>query len=526
MIDPNEPKPRVDFILYNATIYTVDSNFSIQHAMVIDDGHIIACGSNDLVKNYQADSVWNANGLFIYPGFIDAHCHFSGYAMSKSQISLAACNTWKEVVSALKRGEKKNLTTWIQARQWDETRSKDGLLVTKEALDREFPDIPVSIMRIDGHSMLCNSKALDKAGITVQSLINGKKPEQRDGQLTGWVRDELMEELLNHIPEPGEEEALDYLRETEIEFFKEGVTSFVDCMVENSWMHHVMKAYEEHRIQIHGNYVLTSSSKNLNEFLSKGKINTQAYSICGFKVFADGTLGSKSAAMLENYEHSKGKGQLIVSRDSLMHLAQQIYASDFQLMVHAIGDSSNRMVLQGLSNILKDKNNRRWRLEHAQVVKAQDKHLFGEYSIIPSVQPSHALSDMRWLYDRIGKLRGKDAYAYQDLLNENGWLALGTDFPVEPLNPIRTFCAAVFRKNEKNEPKGGFQMENALSRKDALRGMTIWAARSVFDDKLRGSLENGKVANFVVLPIDLMKADIGPLYSSHIIRTYVNGISQ
>lgn len=514
---------KVDFIVTHATIYTVDSNFSVQHTLVIHEGKIIACGSEELLQKYQADSVWDAQGLFLYPGFIDAHCHFSGYALSRSQISLEKCTTVDEVLATLKTVKHKKKGDWIQARQWDDTKMKGGTELNLALLDKKFPEEAVCIMRIDGHSILCNTKALTLAGMNTNTVLAGKKLESVNGKLTGWLRDEAMQQVLKMIPEPEEDLAVEYMQKTEEEFFKNGLTSFVDCMVENSWMHDLISAYDKNKLRIHGHYVLTTSADNINEFLLNGRMKEKHYSICGFKVFADGTLGSKSAAMLSHYQNESQRGHMIVSRDSLLQLARLIHAGNLQLMVHAIGDSSNRMVLNVMAEVLKKKNDRRWRIEHAQVVNPQDLHVFGDYSIIPSVQPTHALSDMRWLKDRIGIDRAPHAYRYHDLLKQNGWFALGTDFPVEPLDPLRTYCAAVFRKNEKKEPITGFQMENAVSREEALKGMTIWAAKSVFDEKDRGSIEPGKEANFVILPVDLMKADMESIYQSKVLRTYMSG---
>jgi predicted amidohydrolase YtcJ len=204
-------------------------------------------------------------------------------------------------------------------------------------------------------------------------------------------------------------------------------------------------------------------------------------------------------------------------------LSKKLIKTNYQLAVHAIGDGANHEVLTIFSKYLKTKNDRRWRIEHAQVVDSNDVHLFGDYSIIPSVQPTHAISDMVWAKERIGEERIKNAYAYNALLKQNNWMPLGTDFPVEELNPLNTFCAAVFRKNEVQKPTNGFQFENAITRQDALRGMTIWAAKSVFKEKEVGSIEVGKKADFVILSTDLMKADMTEIYQAKIDQVFLNG---
>jgi hypothetical protein len=198
-------------------------------------------------------------------------------------------------------------------------------------------------------------------------------------------------------------------------------------------------------------------------------------------------------------------------------------ASQLQLCTHAIGDSGNRQILNLYSAALKGKNDRRWRIEHAQVVNENDFHFFSDYTIIPSVQPTHATSDMYWAGDRLGSNRIKNAYAYQQLLQTNHWMPLGTDFPVEDISPIKTFYAAVVRKDAKGFPAEGFQMENALTREQAIRGMTIWAAKAGFEEKQKGSLEVGKAADFIMVDKDLMKCDAGEILGTLVLRTYING---
>ena len=193
------------------------------------------------------------------------------------------------------------------------------------------------------------------------------------------------------------------------------------------------------------------------------------------------------------------------------------------MCTHAIGDSGNRVLLNIYGKYLKGKNDLRWRIEHAQVVNENDFHYFKDYNIIPSVQPTHATSDMYWAGDRLGKDRLKGAYAYQQLLQQNGWIPLGTDFPVEGISPFKTFYAAVIRKDEKGFPAGGFQMENALTRDQALRGMTIWAARSAFEELEKGSLEAGKLADFIVLDQDIMTAPAQSLLNTRVLKTFLNG---
>jgi len=241
-------------------------------------------------------------------------------------------------------------------------------------------------------------------------------------------------------------------------------------------------------------------------------------------MFADGALGSRGACLLQPYSDQKNwRGFLLSDPKHFQQIAEKIIKSNFQLATHAIGDSANRVMLKIYASVLKGKNNRRWRIEHAQILAPSDINMFGQYSIIPSVQPTHATSDMYWAGSRLGKKRLKTAYAYKQLLDQNGWLPLGTDFPVEDINPIYTFYAAVVRKDLKGFPANGFQPENALSRIEALRGITLWAAKANFEEKEKGSIEVGKYADFVILDNDIMKIKGADLPKVKVLKTYVNG---
>jgi predicted amidohydrolase YtcJ len=246
--------------------------------------------------------------------------------------------------------------------------------------------------------------------------------------------------------------------------------------------------------------------------------------VCAFKLYADGALGSRGACLLQPYNDQPGwYGFLLKDRAYFDSIAHVLVNSPFQMCTHAIGDSANRVMLQIYASVLKPGNDRRWRIEHAQVVHPDDICLFGKFAIVPSVQPTHATSDMYWAGERLGKQRLRYAYAFQDLLKQNGWLPLGTDFPVEDIDPRKTFYAAVFRQDSTGYPPGGFQPENALTREQALRGMTIWAACAQLEEHEKGSLEPGKWADFVVMEKDLMQIPSLDILHNRILATYLAG---
>lgn len=514
---------RVDLIVKNAVIYTVDSSMSKASVMVVHHGKIVALGDSSLLQQYSSKEIINANKLFIYPGFQDAHCHFSGYSLDLEKLDLSNSTSMDQIIKRCIQFNQEHHPHWIQGRQWDEHDFEIQNTPNKTALDSAFPNQPVFLLRVDGHAALCNQKALDLAGIDITSRIEGGTIGITNGKLNGMVYDNAMRTISAIIPDEGYAMAVSFFEQTQQKFFQHGITSFTDCMVENEWMHALIKAYQEKKLIIRGSYVLTSSLKNKQEYLHQ-RIRNEVYQICGFKVFADGSLGSRGACLKEPYtdqpEHS---GYESVSMDSLKRLSLELLPTHYQLLVHAIGDKTNHDVLTLLNTILPEKHDKRWRIEHAQVVDPIDLSLFQTKNIIPSVQPTHATSDMAWVHERLGTERSKHAYAYNNLLHALGWLPLGTDFPVEAINPLHTIYAAVARKNEHEEPANGFQMENALSREDALRGMTYWPAKAVFNEHITGSLEIGKEADFIILPVDLLRDDLKTIRESAVLATYLHG---
>jgi predicted amidohydrolase YtcJ len=270
--------------------------------------------------------------------------------------------------------------------------------------------------------------------------------------------------------------------------------------------------------------MLTDSSVNYDYYLQHGPYKTDRLNVSSFKLYADGALGSRGACLINEYADKPGwHGFLLKDTIYYRQVIEKLYNTKFQVCTHAIGDSGNREILKIYAAVLKEKNDRRWRIEHAQVVNENDFHFFGDYNIIPSVQPTHATSDMYWAEQRLGPVAIKGAYAYQQLLKQNNWIPLGTDFPIEDISPLKTFYAAVMRQDSKGFPAGGFQMENALTREEALRGISIWAARSGFEEKEKGSLEAGKFADFIILDKDLMQCSPAEMLGAQVTTTFIFG---
>jgi hypothetical protein len=513
-----------DLIIHHAKIYTVDSNMDTASVMVIKDGKFIAVGGDTLLNQFQAKNTIDAKGQFIYPGFMDAHCHFTGYAMDKYKLILYGCTSFEACIEKIIAYAKTNRGTWIEGRMWDQNQWAQKEFPTKDTLDQLFPNTPVFLMRVDGHAVLCNQKALDLAKITIHSTCSGGEFQQKNGKLTGILIDNACKAVIDILPKRTQHDCINDFIAAQQDCVAYGLTSVIDCSVKNEIAQWLIAAQEKNKLQIRTSILLTDDKENFETFLHQSPLHTYQMHILGFKIFADGSLGSRGAYMMQDYNDAPNHhGHMLKSADSIKAIATAVSHSDYQLCIHAIGDGANHEVLRIFTDILPPNNNRRWRIEHAQVVAPSDFHYFGESKIIPSVQPTHAISDMTWAKDRIGAERLKTAYAYQQLLLQNNWLPLGTDFPVEGINPLHTFYAAVFRQDEHENPQNGFQTENALSRKEALQGITIWAAKSAFEEDQKGSIEKGKLADFVILPIDLMNANPNEIYNAKVTSTFIGG---
>ena len=517
---------KVNLIIHHAKIYTVDSAFSIAQAMAIRDGKIVATGTNDeILKKYEAGETIDASGKTIFPGFIDAHCHFTGFATDMWKCDLTGTTSFEEIINKIEAYSKKTPTLWIYGRGWDQNDWQVKKFPDKKILDSLFPDRPVFLKRIDGHAALVNQKALDIAGINANTIVKGGSIELEKGRPTGILIDNAMDVAELKIPLLSDSLAKKYYTDAQQLCFAVGLTGVHDCGISEHTVEMVDTEQKAGRLKMKIFALLSDSSHYYDKWIAKGPYITERLHVGGFKLYADGALGSRGACLLQDYSDKKGwKGFLLSDTGYIMDVANKLANSPLQLCTHAIGDSGNRTILKIYANALKGKNDRRWRIEHAQVVDVNDFHFFSDYNIIPSVQPTHATSDMYWAETRIGPRRIKNAYAYKQLFETNGWIPLGTDFPVEDISPFKTFYAAVIRKDSKGFPSSGFQTENAITREQAIRGMTIWAAKSAFEEKIKGSLETGKSADFILLDLDLMKCNSDEILKTSVKATYINGI--
>lgn len=525
LIACNSQMKKIDTLIINGKVYTCDSNFSESEAIALDDGRIVETGSTAaLSEKYAGAEVIDATGKFIYPGFIDAHAHFLGYGLGLREADLIGTNSWEEILERLQNYAKEHPEGWITGRGWDQNDWKNKSFPDNTQLNALFPDRPVVLSRVDGHAAIANQKALDMAGVHPGDAISGGDIEVKDNRLTGILIDNAMSLVYDQIPAPDKEQMTDALKEAEKNCFAAGLTTIVDCGLPYQAALLIDSLQQQGTLKMRMYIMLSDAQQNYDYLFEHGPIETDRLQVRSFKLFADGALGSRGACLMQPYSDKPGwNGFLLSSASHFDEMAAKIYEHGFQMCTHAIGDSGNRVILETYAKYLKGPNDRRWRIEHAQVINENDFHYFGDYDIIPSVQPTHATSDMYWADERLGEDRIKHAYANKELLMQNGWIPLGTDFPVEDISPIKTFYAAVFRQDASGYPEGGFQMQNALFRKETLWGMTLWAAKGNFEEKKKGSIEAGKMADLLMLDTDLMQADAKDVLRTKVLMTIVGG---
>jgi predicted amidohydrolase YtcJ len=515
-------KMEVDKIIFAKRIYTVDSNFSEVDAIAIRDNKIFDLGSKKNIKQkYTAKETLDFGNNTIYPGFYDAHAHFYGLGIQQQRVDLVGTKSWEEVIERVLEFQKKYQVQFITGRGWDQNDWEIKEFPNNEKLNKLFPHTPIALRRIDGHALIANQAAIDLAKISKDTKYSGGEIEVKNGKLTGLFIDNPMELLESAIPPPSKSEIYKALKDAENICLKNGLTTIADAGLEKDVLDDIFRF--EDSLSIHLYLMASATDPKIGDILKNGHRIGKKHELRSIKFYADGALGSRGACLHQDYSDQPGhRGALLSPLSFLDSIAQFCKTYNFQLNTHAIGDSANTNVLETYNKFFENHKNSRWRIEHAQVIQPNSFKLFSS-GVLPSVQPTHATSDMYWAEERLGKERIRHAYAYKDLLKQNGRIALGTDFPIEKVNPIHTFYSAVARKDLKKYPEKGFQKENALSRKETLKGMTIWAAYSCFQENDKGSIEIGKIANFTVTNIDLITCPEDSILNTRVVATIIDG---
>ncbi len=519
-------RQEADLILFNASLYRADNSFLSNGALAIREGRVAATGPADaLLSAFKARETVDLQGKYLYPGFIDAHAHFYGYGMKLLQYAdLSETGSPEEVYERLRLHQQAQGGEWLLGRGWDQNDWPDKQFPDKSALDTLFSGIAVYLVRVDGHAAWCNSKSLELAGIHAGTRVEGGTVLLKNGEPSGILIDNAMDRVSALIPPPARDLQVRALLAAQEKCFRAGLTSVTDCGLPADIILLMDSLQKQGLLKIRINAMINPVQEEMDYFTGKGKITSDRLRVGTIKLYADGALGSRGALLLDPYtDDPQNRGLQIAPRGFYDSICSWALANNFQVATHAIGDSANRLMLRIYGRHLGQPNDKRWRIEHAQIVHPDDFQLFGKYSIVPSIQSTHATSDMDWAEKRIGPERIRGAYAAKQLLRQNGWIPNGTDFPIEKIDPLHTYYAAVFRTNHQGEPEGGFLGDEALSREEALLSVTLWAAKASFEENQKGSLEPGKWADFVLLDTDLLSATPGEVLSARIESTWVAG---
>jgi len=512
-------KKSVDFIAFNGNIYTVNSDFNTASAFAVKDGKFVDIGNEEILSKYNTNQKIDLDGSTVLPGLIDAHCHFYGLGLNQSVIDLTGTISFDEIMDKISNKD----NNIIRGRGWDQNDWKIKEFPNKEKLDLIYPNTPVILERIDGHAYLVNQKALDIAGIDINTTSTNGTLLSKNGKLTGVLIDGPMSLIDNSFGEISLDDKIKALVSAQEICFKNGLTTVDDAGLSKDIIMLIDSLQKKELLKMRVYAMISNSENDVNYFIENGPIKTNSLNVRSVKVYGDGALGSRGATLKNPYSddiHNYGK--LVTSYKDIKDLANKLAEANFQMNTHAIGDSTINLLIDTYSKVLETKTDPRWRIEHSQIIDVNDIKGYNN-KILPSVQPTHATSDMYWAEERVGSKRIKGAYAYKALLEKSKVIGLGTDFPVEKVNPFHTFYASVSRKDLNDYPEKGFEFENALSREETLKGMTIWAAYLNFEEKEKGSIEKGKFADFIIIDRDIMKVEINKTPETKVLKTYLSG---
>ncbi|HZW10262.1 MAG TPA: amidohydrolase [Phycisphaerales bacterium] len=529
----------------NGNIYTMDPDLPRAEAMLVDGGMIIGIGSAaDVRREMQEQGIrvirkFDLGGRTVIPGLIDAHGHMISLgAIGLGMLDLRAAASYEDVVDIVRdRASHVPAGTWIVGRGWDNESWADKRLPHHDALSRAAPDHPVWIARVDGHAGLANAKAMELAGVTraTESPEGGEILRDERGAPTGLFIDNAESLIARVVPEGLAGSAEECILKAQEMCLAAGLTGVHDAGVSPAEVDVYAGLESQGKLKIRV-YAMLHAPDAPNFFEFRAPIDTFKLSVYSAKAYMDGAMGSRGAWLLEPYaDRSAGPdgrpytGLAVTQPDALEELARHALAHNYQLCTHAIGDRANREVLDAYERALASADRPegspepRFRIEHAQLLDREDLPRFAELGVIASMQPTHCTSDMRWVDARVGPERAEGAYAWASLLKSGATLAFGSDFPVESHNPFLGIYAAITRQNGDGQPQGGFHPDERLTREEAVRAFTLGAAYAAFWDERIGTLEGGKLADFIVLDRDIMTCDAAEIPQTRVLKTYSFG---
>ena len=526
---------QADLVIIGGKVVTVDSDFSITEAVAVRDSKIIFVGTNVDAKEYisRTTNVIELNGELVLPGLIDSHGHLTGYGKSLEHVDLVGTKSYKEVIDFVKE-EVKTVEPgeWIRGRGWDQNDWEIKEFPTHQALSKISPDNPVIFSRIDGHAILVNQKAMKIAGIDINTSDpdGGKLIRNSNGLPSGIFIDNAEKLITDHVPKYSTEKIRGIIHNAAKRCAELGLTGVGDAGIPITRIDDYKYLIDNGRMPIRLNAMLADTAVNdWVRFLQKYKVDSYGNDflrVKSVKLYADGALGSRGAALLEPYSDDPENSGLIVTNNShMLEVCKAALENDFQVCTHAIGDKAIRTMLDIYEQALQENPiaDHRFRIEHSQIVNLDDVTRYAELGVIPAMQPQHTVSDMPWTEDRIGSDRVKGAYAFRSFIDVGVIIPCGSDFPIEVPNPLVGIHNAVTRQDANGYPEGGWFPEQKMTVEEAIKGYTIWAAYSAFQEDILGSIEVGKYADFTILDKDILSIEPSDILNTKPIFTIVGG---
>jgi hypothetical protein len=521
---------RADLVIIHANIHTVNPGQPAAKAIAIRNGMIQAVASDASTINLYigpGTQVIDAHGATILPGLIDAHGHMQALGESLENLDLRGVRSEREIAAKVRaEAAKRKPGEWIRGEAWDQNLWPSKSFPTAALLSQAAPNNPVALGRVDGHALWVNRRAMEIAHLdrATPDPAGGRILRDASGNPTGVLLDRAMALVETKIPPPSLADTEHYLLRAANECARLGLTTVHDAGVPQQVIDGYRSLIRKRQLPIRIYAMIQNSPELIDAWLARGPEVGDYLTVRAIKLIDDGALGSRGAALLEPYaDDPANRGLLILDRAFIRSIAERAIPRGFQVNTHAIGDRANHETLLAYADALRGPNDKRFRIEHAQVVAPRDFADFRKYSIIASMQPTHATSDMPWAQARLGPVRIRGAYAWQTFLHLGVHVPGGSDFPVENPNPIRGLYAAITRQNENGDPPGGWFPEQRMSREEALRSWTIEGAYAAFEERKKGSLVPGKMADLIMLSGDPMTVPEREIPKLRVTMTIVGG---
>jgi predicted amidohydrolase YtcJ len=516
-----------DLAITNGNIYTLDTKQPHASALAVRQGLIVAIGA-DVSRNIgPSTKVIDAHGATLIPGLIDSHGHVRGLGTSLENLDLRGIASEREIAEKVRvAAQSAKPGEWILGRSWDQNLWPSKQFPGADSISAAAPGNPVALTRVDGHAVWVNRKAMEIADLNAGTADppGGKVLRDAAGKPTGVLLDQARSLVEHKIPEPTQDQVERRILRALQECARLGMTTVHDAGVSPADIEAYRALVRKGRMPIRVYAMIGGAGPLLDSWLAKGPEIGDYLTIRSVKLYADGALGSRGAAMLEPYSDDPGnRGLLITDRATIRGVAERALRAGFQVNTHAIGDAANRAVIDAYADVLKGPNDKRFRVEHAQIVAPEDFAKFQRYSVIASMQPTHATSDMPWAQDRVGPERIKGGYAWQTFLRLGVHVPGGSDFPVESANPLWGLYAAITRQDKTGKPAGGWFPDQRMTREEALRSWTVEGAYAAFEEAKKGSLEPGKMADFILLSGDVMTMPAADIWQTKVTLTVVGG---